>query len=120
MNTDQKLAALQAAFPALGITLGYLGNIYTGRYARDDRSFYIFTTAVDRSHATAGYGERINISCDHRNMTVEQLKRRIMLRFCAAGGKFEIVPPRVLPSAKPFTPEEAYNLDNEPDLVSKL
>ena len=93
LSHAEKLTALQLAFPALGITLGYLGNIYIGRHARDDRSFYIFTTAIDRSHATAGYGEHINISCDYREMTVEQLKRRVMLRFCAANGKFEVKSP---------------------------
>lgn len=56
-----KTAALQARFPTLNISVGYIGNIYgqIGTPAcRDDRSFRIFTNLKDR------FGYSINVEID--------------------------------------------------------
>jgi hypothetical protein len=42
MTYVDKDAALKADYADLGVTTGYIGNIYPGR---DDRSFYVFTQA---------------------------------------------------------------------------
>jgi len=78
MYNDVKLSKLQAEFPKAGITFGYIGNVYgtpgTPAY-RDERLWMVYTTV------RSDIGQNISLFLDWRDMTVEQIRRALMLHF---------------------------------------
>ena len=69
-----KTAILQARFPTLGISVGYIGNVYgiIGTPAcRDDRSFRVFTNLKD------SLGSSVTIHIDGFDFDVEEVTLKL-------------------------------------------
>lgn len=70
-----EMERVSALFPRLGMSYGYIGNIWWGPY-RDDRSFRIFTQV---QHRDARHGETIGMG-DHVHADLSKLRTMVMAR----------------------------------------
>lgn len=85
MTNEEKLAVLQAEFPALGLSFGYIGNYYgiPGTPAfRDDTAWRVFT---NQEYATRGLeGRSFSVDMPRGELDLPKA-RRVLVEALASG-----------------------------------
>ena len=85
-TNEEKLAALQAEFPTLGLSFGYIGNYYGTRGTpafRDDTSWRVFT---NQTYTTRGLdGHSFSVEMPRGELDYDKARR--LLRDALASGR---------------------------------